>query len=225
MWFRSGLMASAMVGLLVFGRSASADPVIVASSGEGLTGDLFDVTQGAVITGNSAMGFAAGISSDPRAAFGFTSTFIEPTHTIFENDAAVGAIDFINFQTVVPVPLRSYVVRLQDDSGATPFPDRGSTAFRLYGGTSPGSLSLLSQATILPNYTNSYGGSQISVADVVNGVGLQYFRLEVERATTRGPRIVEIDGLLIVPEPASLILAGLGLFLVGGFAVRRRVAA
>jgi hypothetical protein len=220
------LLAPLTFGLMMaFGGAASADALVHSGTGEGTTNDLLDVSRGTIVTSSSAMGFNAGISSDPRSAFGYFSYFIEPTHVVFENDGVAGVtVDFINFQAAAPVALRYYELRLADDSNATPFPDRGTVQFRLLGGTSPGSLNLLSQASILANYTVSYGSSEIVVSDPVNGVGMQYFRLELVRATSQGPRLIEFDGFSAVPEPASVILAGVGLSVVGfaGWRLRRR---
>lgn len=211
--------------VLALGGPARADALVFGSGGNGVTTDLLDVAQGATVSANSAMGFNAGISSDPRSAIGFVSNFIEPTNTIFENGGTAGVtVDFINFQTAAPVALRSYAMRLADDSNVTPFPDRGTLLFRFFGGFSPGALVLLSQATVLANYQNSYGSSQVTVTEAVNGVGMQFFRVELTRATSQGPRIIEIDGFSTVPEPSGLLLAGLGVTLVSlaGWRARAR---
>lgn len=211
--------------LTLIPTSVLADVYITPSTGEGSTTDLLDVSQGSIVTGSSAVGYAGGVGSSPEAALGATSNFIEPTHLIFENGGTPGStVDWVDFHTTAPVDLRSFHLLLSDDSNSSLFGDRGVSWFRLLGGTSAGSLSTLVESTILANYTHSYGSSQITAAGNVDGVGMQYFRLELMRTTAQGPRVIELDGFStrIVPEPASVVLAGLGIASVGLLAVRRR---
>ncbi|MFO0961156.1 MAG: hypothetical protein U0800_27565 [Isosphaeraceae bacterium] len=73
---------------------------------------------------------------------------------------------------------------------------------RLAGPASAGSA-------LLTNYTLGYGSSQIAYSSTVNGLGLQFFRLELARTTTQGPRVIELDGfstVRLIPEPASVVL-------------------
>lgn len=215
-----------LAALALIPSSTLADVVIYPSISEGSTTDLFDVSQGTIVTGSSPVGYANGVPSSAAAALGGTSSFVEPTHLIFENDGTPSqSVDWFTFQTTAPIDLRSFQLILSDDSNLSPFGDRGVSWFRLLGGVTAGSLTTLAETTIQPKYTQSYGGSQIVCTGVVDGEGMQYFRLELTRTTSQGPRVIELDGFktaYVVPEPASVVLAGLGFATAGLLAVRRR---
>lgn len=218
------------IGALILTHAGTtlADLVVtpVPAGTEGLTTDLFDVAQGASVTAATDPKFVGGVASDPSAALGATTGFVEPTHAIFTDDGGqAGDVDFLRFRTGGPIDLLAFDLYLHDDSGATPFGDRGATSITLLAGSDPGLLSVVSSGTLDENYQVSYGSDWIRVSDLLAGVtGVQFFELRLTRTTGFGTRIVEFDGFgRMVPEPSGLILTGLGAALLG-LAWRRRAA-
>lgn len=171
--------ASLFVLLLVTGRAAadlSISPIDPNAPGAGgVTTDAFDVHQGTTVIANSAMssGFMGSGPSVPQAALGGTSSFYEPTNTIFADTPPSTGYDFIEFKLVAPITLSYFNLYLAEDN---------SSGFR---GTSSFSLLVSSDGTnftsvtggfvsLNPDYVDTYGSVEIIVSDVLvrrNGTG------------------------------------------------------
>jgi hypothetical protein len=203
---------------LLLGASALAAPIVTAGGGDGVTDDIFDVRQSTTVLGNSPLLGCCG-GAPAENTFGGTGG-VEGVHTLFSDGLAVGSIDFINFRTANPIELTGYNALLADDSD-NPMnpgdPNRGSSSFSLF--TSPDdtftSVTLVSTTQLPFSYSSNFGTNAILISDTFAPVQAQFFRLEVTRATSGGPRIRELDGVgRIVPEPGSgglLVLGVLGL--------------
>jgi hypothetical protein len=170
---------------------------------EGVTTDLFDVDQGAIVTSSSAL-----IPTfDARSALGyFNPTGIEHTRAIFSSSPI--ATDFIEFQTSQPVDLGHYRLFLGEDSDGTSH--RSATGFRLFASGNSGDVqsTLVSSASFSGTYTATYGSAAISISESLNLSNVQYFRMEVDRTSGfSGPRVIELDGF--VPSPPAATEKGL----------------
>ncbi|HEX5175619.1 MAG TPA: PEP-CTERM sorting domain-containing protein [Chthoniobacteraceae bacterium] len=184
-------------------------------TGDGITTDIFDTSQGASVLSSSPMIACCG-GSQPQNSFG-GSFGVEVPHTLFADGPEPGSIDFINFQTGNLIDLTGYNAILADDSDdpANPGnPNRGSSSFSLF--SSPDdtftTLNLISTTALPSSYASNYGANSILISDTFAPVQAQFFRIEVARTTAGGPRIREIDGVgeVAVPEPASAALVALG---------------
>lgn len=200
--------------LLLLPGAAHPAPTITSGSGDGVTNDVFDVSQLTVVLGSSPMLACCG-GSFPENTFG-GSGGVEAPHTLFSDGLPVGSMDFINFQTATPVALTGYAAILADDSddpGNPGNPNRGSISFSLFRSpdNSFSALTLISTTPLPPSYAANFGSNAIQITDTFTPVTAQFFRLEVTRTTGGGPRIRELDGIgSPVPEPASAILLALG---------------
>ncbi len=159
---------------------------------EGVFTDIFDVAQGSQVIFSTQQHAGAGLS-DPRSAFGFSSGFVEATHSLFADGPGAGTVDFFEWQTAGPVDLSSYALHLQDDGG----PGRSAIGFTLFGSQDGVNFSSLSTGTIPRSGGDGYGSNPLLIADnALTGLttGLRAFRLETTRASNAGVRVVEMDG-------------------------------
>ena len=212
--------------LLFFAAITHAAPIVSSGGGDGVTSDIFDMSQSSVVLGSSTLLQCCGGSFAENSFGGFGG--VEPPHTLFSDGPAVGSLDFINFRTADLIALTGYNAVLADDSDdpANPGnPNRGSSSFSLF--VSPDdtftSLTLLSNTTLPSSYSSQFGTNAILITDTFAPVTGQFFRVEITRTTAGGPRIREIDGVgEVVPEPNVFALLGVGVAgLIGRFHKRR----
>ncbi len=150
----------------------------------------------------------------PENLFGGTGG-TEGDTVVFADGEPVGSVDFIRFNTAAPIELSSYRLFLAGGypGNLEPGAKRCITQFTLW--YSPDAtydtLSLVSLANVSAPYAAAYGSTIIAVEDSFQEVVGQYFEVEVVRASTYGPRLIELDAN-VVPEPSIasfLIIAGL----------------
>lgn len=209
--------------LLLVGAGAIAAPTVTGGGVEGVSDDIFELSQGTVVLESSPL-LACCNGAPAENTFGGTGG-VEGVHTLFADGAPAESIDFINFQTGSPIELTGYTATLADDSDnpANPGdPNRGSTSFSLF--VSPDATFaapvLISTTPLLMSYSTNYGTNGILITDSFAPVIGEFFRIEITRATAGGPRIREVDGVgTVVPEPASGALLALAAF---GLAMRQR---
>ena len=209
--------------LLLLPGVTVAAPFVTGGSGDGVTSDIFDLSQGTIVLETSPLLGCCGGSAGENTFGGMAG--VEPPHTLFVDGVPVGSLDFINFQTASLIELTGYSAILADDSdNPANFgdPNRGSSSFSLY--TSPdatfSSPTLISNTALPSSYLSNYGTNAIQITDTFAPVTAQFFRLEVTRTTEAGPRIRELDGVgTVVPEPMSVGLLACGAL---GLLVRRR---
>ena len=206
-----------LVGLLALSSSSKLFAVPVISgiplqNDDGVTTDLFDVSQGTIVTSSSPLfpNFTA------EGTFGSTSPqAIEGFRTIFADTPI--ATDFITFTAPTAVNLSSYRLILGEDGDGSG--NRAAVAFRLYASSSSGDVlsHLVSGSTIGQTYTLTYGSPQIEINESINVPNVQFFRLEVDRSGTSGPRVFELDGFgTAVPESTAFLMPSIALVLVAG---------
>ncbi|HAB16647.1 MAG TPA: CotH kinase family protein [Verrucomicrobiota bacterium] len=173
-----------------------AAPAYTTEGGEGLVDDLFDISQGSQVIAASPQHNACCGESDPRAIFGWTTTssWVEPTHAIFQDGAPVGTVDTVEWQTAAPVNLTGVTLRLQQDGPNNPL--RAATAWRLFASPDGMTFSRISGGTI-PGAPGANRNVPLLITDrALTGVtdNVRAFRLELNRASSDGVRVVELDG-------------------------------
>ncbi len=194
------------LGLACSDREARAGFVTATSPTDiGVTTDLFDVRQGAIIASASQLeiGFV------PEAAIGGSRPDgPEPGNLVFAN-YPVGTVNTFTLKTLAPISLGSF--RLVLGGSGT---QRVASLARLFTSNDNVNFTLASTTAISPDYLAAYGSSTIAVTDSFAPVTAQFFRLDLTAGSSLGPRIIELDGFGVaasVPEPASLAMLGIGL--------------
>lgn len=156
-----------------------------------------DPFEGATILGFSPLDPNSGL---PSNLFGGTGGSEHDT-VVFADGDPVGSVSFIQFHTSSPVLLISYRLFLADN-----YPPalgiRGITQFSLWSSpdSSYSTLSPISTANISSPYPTAYGSTIIAVEDAFPAVSSQYFLAKVVRATTYGPRLIELDANVVAAQ-------------------------
>lgn len=196
----------------------------------GITTDLWDISQGTIITGNSPFDPAFGSPHpyDGRDLFGghFGDYLPESGDAVFADGMPTGFAHFVQWKTIAPVTIGSFNLFAQADGDPTFQREMGR--FRLQA-KSPGSLVFdltLYDAVITRPYNYLDVSQSLLVSATIASVTAQEFRAEfydVGGTPYGGPRVIELDGFAPVPEPtsATLLLAGVVVLSRG----RRRMAA
>jgi hypothetical protein len=208
-----------LLTLLAFVPSARA-AVIVPGVYEGVTTDLFDESQGAVVTSNSPM-WQNFPNSDPYDMLGRTSATVEPTHVIFEDFHDTGSIDFIEFKLPAAVNLQGITLGLGED-GPPGNTWRVTTQFTLLASSTglSGSYNVVSSIPLALDYNSAYGFQAITVSDTMNVSNVRYFRAEFTRGSGGGPRVMELDATATTATPEQSAFVVLAL-VIGSAAVFR----
>jgi hypothetical protein len=196
--------------------------------------DLFDISQGTVLTAHSPVRgelvFAGGGVSDARNILGGAFGTIEPGNTIFEDQQPLDFVHFIEFRTPSLVAIDQVDLYASGDFGApygSDFRDFGE--FRLYAATSAGGPFAL-VTDLVPSHPAPHGVVPFSFTFGAPVVG-QFFRAEFVQypvtffggGYTGGPRIKELDAFgRAVPEPGTLSLLLMGGLGAAGVLKRRR---
>ncbi|MDB6154486.1 MAG: hypothetical protein JWL90_2939 [Chthoniobacteraceae bacterium] len=183
-----------LFALLFAVSKGGAAPVFSTAGGEGVTSDLFDISQGTRVIVSTPLHNGAG-NADPRSLLGFSTTngWVEPTHVIFADGPPAGALDSIQWQTPAPVNLASISLLLFQDSAASP--SRGAASFRLFASADGMTFSQISGGTI-PGGPGGNTNVPLLIQDsafAVPATNLRAFRLEITRASNAGVRLVELD--------------------------------
>jgi hypothetical protein len=208
------------------------------------TTDLWDVSQGSTVTSHTGVIFG----SDIRNMFGFVSGFpTDPTvNTLFRDFQPAGTLHAVEWQTAAAISLRSFTLFAAHDGADRGATARGFSRFTLYAFNPVTSSFDIKLFELFPS--NPYGNTPAPAFSVIetNGdknllvvganiapVTAQRYRAEfvqfgVFAPNASGPRVFELDGFdtlhedvaAPVPEPASIMLVGLGL--PGLIVLRRR---
>ena len=195
------------------------------------TNDLWDISQGTVVTATSGLD----PGSDGRDMFGgdFSGPPSEPGRTIFADGRPPGFVHYIQWQTPAPVAVGAFALFANGDGPTTSFPaQREFAQFVLKAKSSP--LATNYDLTLYTLVVTNHPYTLVDVADqallVTNIVPVtaQYFRAEFTQYDAGngydGPRILELDGYaslmpMITSQPVSQTVT------VGGtasFSVRAR---
>ncbi len=160
----------------------------------------------------------------PEDAFGNNNGAVEPNTFIFGDggtsdngnnifDPGLETIDLLQWETTAPVSIGGYEIQFGGDV-AGPHAFRGAELMSfLVGGTVVDTIDL-----------NGYGGGVITLQRAFAGgpVSGSQFAIQLTRSTLGGPRIHEINAIVVVPEPTSLGLIAVGLLGAGLISRRRR---
>lgn len=194
--------------------------------------DLWDVSQGTLVDSTSgALNYRPTYASDVRNMLGGTFGTIEAGNLLFKDfmspgyqggSVPAGFTHYVEWHTSASVTLRSFALHASNE-GMT---RRSFSEFSLYSGDGSGTWS-----SFYDSDTVNYNAYQEFSADITP-VTAQYFRAEFVQASWSsniavGPRILELDGFdtfldgstgggTPVPEPATILLFGLGLFSLAG---------
>ncbi len=187
--------------------------------------DLWDVSQGTVVTSSS--GVLAG--SNARDMFGASSGGVESGNTLFADFRSQGFTHFVEWQTPEPITLRSFVLFAAHDGGIPSFVFRGFTEFRLKAFNDSTSAFDILLATFNPSSPyDPPTGALLTLGMNVPPTTTSRFRAEFDQAATpsnrAGPRILELDGYsTVIPEPTTLAMTLLGLGMLAAASVRSRI--
>ncbi len=180
-----GLLLRGLLAGVILGPAAAAW-----AFSDGTTGDVWDVSQGTIVTTNSG---TVAVSS-PNDLLGARESTVEPGSTIFRDDQSAGFVHFVEWRTPAPVTINAFTLYANDDGAQTG--DRGFSEFHLLV-RNPSTL-LFEQIYSFSPAANPYPDGEVVVRAVVTPVVAQDFRAEFVQAAgtgtpARGPRIREID--------------------------------
>ena len=165
--------------------------------------DLFDVSRGTVVLAASPQN----PGSDPRSALGYSNdTSIEPLITYFQDGAPPGTVDFIVFRTPAAVTISGFNLFTYDDSYPSGGGGRGMSHLALLSSLDGNNYSPLASATLTnSSYLVGFGSWSILVSVAFPPATAQFFRLEVTRSGSTGPRIVELDAVQAPAPPVAAL--------------------
>jgi hypothetical protein len=179
------------------------------------TNDLWDISQGSVVTGTSGVNAPF---SDIRDMFGGQFSEEEPGNTVFADGKPVGFVHYVEWQTTAPVTVGSFVLFASGDGAGAPFPTQREFAqFALKAKSSPAAtnydLTLYTLVVTNHPYTFLDPAHYALVAPNITPVTAQYFRAEFTQYDAGngydGPRIVELDGFGPSPQVCDASPSGL----------------
>ena len=205
----AGFLGSDGFGYSVADAEYTSEPVEarveVVSATSPVSDDVWDVSQGITLLGNSGIHPLSAVGN----MFGGTGG-VEPMNTLFRDDAPPGTMHTVEWRTPGPVLLEGVRLFVADDQPAGA--NRGITEVRLHGKAGAADAYQLLGSYRLPS--NPYFGGQRFQAriDLSPFVG-QYFRAEfdaVPASAYGGPRIEELDAIgesvVMVPAARTVVL-------------------
>ncbi|HXC98428.1 MAG TPA: immunoglobulin domain-containing protein [Verrucomicrobiae bacterium] len=181
------------------------------------TGDLWDISQGSVVTGSSEVnqGGSNHYVSDIRDMFGGQFGLFEPGHTLFADGLPAGFVHYVEWQTPGPVSVSSFTL-FAAGNGPAANNAREFAQFVLKAKSSAlaTNYDLTLYTLVVTNHPYNYldPGNFAVVATNITAVTAQYFRAEFTQyaalSGSDGPRIIELDGfgsnaLTIVTQPSN----------------------
>lgn len=185
-----------------------------------VTTDLWDVSQGSVVTGFWPS--AVYLGSDIRDMFGGEFGTLETGSTVFPDAGWLpGNSVTVEWKTPSVVELGRFALSVAADGNWPTTYNRAIRGFKLYAGDGqPPNWNLIYDSGLLtaPLGEQINGVYHFTIDHTfASPVSSMSFKAEFVCDTTTGPRVIELDGYA-VPEPASLTLLALG----GLAAIHRR---
>jgi len=196
--------------------------------------DLWDVSQGTVVTGNSALHpsagrfganmFGSGAATDDR--------YGEGDNTIFVDGKSPGYEHWIEWETASSIQINSFNLVASHDLAEPRYRAFGTFELFNWDGTDWNALYTYTASNPYGGGTTYTAANFLELEGTFSPVNAQRFRAVFTQYSNfggnlaSGPRIHELDGYYIetspVPEPATLILFGMGLLGVAGISRKRK---
>ena len=162
--------------------------------------DLFDSTKTSVVSGTSTYNSEYSLA---KLIDGASMPSPESNNTIFADGPGQGFTDVAVLRTASPVLLNEFRLFLAQDGVAST--NRSADAVRFYASSDGVNFQLISQAGGLSNGgTDSNGNtgyaygateSAVTISEVfATAVAGQFFKVEIDRHGSMGPRVLELDG-------------------------------
>ncbi|MBN1394751.1 MAG: hypothetical protein JW959_06985 [Pirellulales bacterium] len=194
--------------------------------------DLWDVTQGTVVSNHSGVKSSTHPNEEISCMFGLNYCATECGNTLFKDyywdpgftHVPAGYVHYVEWNTPSSITLRSFDLHAANDGVMTA---RAFNRFTLYYSSAPGN-------PWTSFYDTGDGFSYLGMLDLesdLTPVNAQYFRAEFVQAlwtsgAAIGPRIIELDGFETfldgsLPEPSSIILLAVAFAGILPLALRR----
>jgi hypothetical protein len=199
------LTVLAMIMVLTAGKVYAVDPV---------TTDLWDVAQGAVVTGGSAAIGGSSASNIFGASLGGIENYGDVTTPgIFADGMGGESVHWVKWMTASPVTVDSFNLFAAHDSAGL---NRSFSYFELYYKDSANKWQNMFKSNVDVPYTFIDDKMSLLFSEKVTSVTAQTFRANFWQTegtlSDLGPRVIELDGFSkVVPEPISSAL-----FILGG---------
>lgn len=178
-----------------------------------VTTDLWDLQQGCQLTGSSTWGAYPG--SDLRNIFGGNFGTIEVGNAVFY-DAQIfgpGTVSWVSWSSPEPINLSRFVLNVAADGNYPSTYNRAIQGFNLYLSQIPHPYddnwgTPVFSSGLLPAPLGTYNnGLYLYTLDhsLPFPLTAQYFKADfIHGSSVTGPRILELDGYGVIPEPTTL---------------------
>ena len=171
-------------------------PEYSSGSGPGDTTDAFDLSRGTQVIRSTPQNTTCCGLSDPLAIWGGITgpAWTEPGRAIFADGPGPGFVDIVEWQTPEPIHLTEFSLRLEQNGPNSA--ERAASRFRLFASTDGLTFRQISGGTF-PGAPGPNPHTPLLVRDrslLATPTEVRAFRLELTRATSRGVRVVELDG-------------------------------
>ncbi|MBN9691791.1 MAG: CotH kinase family protein [Verrucomicrobia bacterium] len=213
--------------VLSFARVLLGAPEYSAGSGPGDVTDAFDLSRGLQVIRSTPQNTTCCGISDPRAIWGGITAppWSEPGKAIFADGPGPGFVDIVEWQTREPLHLTEFALRLEQNAPNSA--ERAASRFRLFASTDGLTFRQISGGTV-PSAPGPNPHTPLLIRDrslLGTPTEVRAFRLELTRATSRGVRVVELDGQGTPVPPTSNFLDRLLFNAVDNSLVGRKSAA
>jgi hypothetical protein len=194
-----------LAALCLFGALPVTDATILPS-----TNDLWDISQGSVVTGTTGVY----LTSDIRDMFGGTFSQTEPGHTIFNDGAPVGFVHLVEWQTLGPVTISAFALFAAGDGpAANNSREFAQFVLKAKSSASATDYDLTLYTLVVTNHPYVFVDpvNYALVSTNITPVTAQFFQAQITERYAGygydGPRIIELDGFGVNPprdyNPAS----------------------
>ncbi|HXE54954.1 MAG TPA: hypothetical protein VN541_18175, partial [Tepidisphaeraceae bacterium] len=145
----------------------------------------------------------------PRNAIGYSEPGVsEPTNFYFADGLPAGTVDLLAITTPAPVTISGFNYFTYDDSySGVSNANRGVSQIVLAVSSDGVAYNAIETIPLSNSYQAAYGNPRIELKASFAPITARYFKFELTRFNTTGPRIEEIDAT--VPEPACTAIFAL----------------